>query len=79
VVEDDLTWLVSNSKVDKLQRVGDRALLYMTRLGRKKHLRFTVRLRARFPAAVQLRPSVVYEYYQPENRATSRPLALRVR
>ena len=79
VEESDLTWLVSNRKVDKLQRVGDRALLYLTHLAPGKHLRFSVRLRARFPARVQLRPSVVYQYYKPDNRARSHALALRVR
>ncbi len=79
VEEDDLTRLVNQGRVDKLQRVGNRALLYLTKLGGGKRLSFSVRLRARFPARVQLRPSVVYEYYKPENRAQSQPRPIRVR
>ena len=58
---------------------SNRALLYLTKLGGGKRLSFSVRLRARFPARVQLRPSVVYEYYKPENRAQSQPRPIRVR
>ena len=79
VEEDDLTRLVDQGQVDKLQRVGNRALLYLTKLGGGKRLSFSVSLRARFPARVQLRPSVVYEYYRPENRAQSRARVVRVR
>ena len=79
VEEEDLTWLVTHKRVDKLQRIGDRALLYLTRLGPGQRLAIPVRLRARFPARVQVRPSVVYEYYRPENRAQSRPMMLRVK
>ena len=35
-------------------------------------------LGGRFPVDVQARPSTVYEYYQPENRAESRPQRVRV-
>jgi hypothetical protein len=64
--------------VDKVQRVGSRALLYLTRLGAKKALRFNLVLRGRYPLKVQARPSTVYEYYRPENRSQSAAHQLQV-
>jgi hypothetical protein len=78
VSEDSLTRLTKSGRVDKVQRVGGRALLYLTRLAAGGKLRFGLELRARYPLRVQARPSSVYEYYRPENRAESRPQILKV-
>jgi hypothetical protein len=78
VSEGSLTRLVKKGRVDKVQRVGGRALLYLTRLGARAALRFGLELRAKYPLRVQARPSSVYEYYRPENRAESRPHLLTV-
>ena len=75
---DGLTGLVRAGKVDKVQQVGNRALLYLTRLGARSALRFGISLRGKYPLAVQARPSTVYEYYRPENRAQSSPHRLKV-
>ena len=66
------------ANVDRASRRGSRAVLYLSKLGAGKELDFTLRLHSRFPLRVQARPSLVYEYYRPENRAASRPLMLQV-
>jgi hypothetical protein len=79
IVDDmPLTALVQGRQVDKVQRVGGQALLYLSKLGGGQTLRFTLPLRSRYPLRVQARPSVVYEYYRPENRAESAPQILSV-
>jgi hypothetical protein len=76
--EKDLTSLVRRGRADKVQRVGSRALIYLTKLRGNQRIHFSVGLRGKYPLRVQARPSVVYEYYRPENRAESRPRTLRV-
>jgi hypothetical protein len=61
-----------------VQRVGSRALLYLSKLGSGDQLRFSVRLTGKYPLRVQARPSLVYEYYRPENRSESAPRVLQV-
>jgi hypothetical protein len=75
---DGLTSLVTAGKVDKVQQVGNRALIYLSRLGSRGSLRFALGLQGKYPLAVQARPSAVYEYYRPENRAESLPHRLKV-
>lgn len=76
---DELARLVKRfANVDRASRRGSRAVLYLSRLGPGKALDFTLRLHSRFPLRVQARPALVYEYYRPENRASSRPLTLQV-
>ena len=79
VQERDFTRLVDSRVVSKVQRLGDRAILYLTRLGANKTLSFSVGLRGKYPLRVQSRPAVVYEYYRPENRARSSAHLLEVR
>jgi hypothetical protein len=71
VDERGLTALVGRGQVDKVQRTGSRALLYLSKLARREQLRFSVGLKSAHPLRVQARPSVVYEYYRPENRGES--------
>ncbi|MCC6750000.1 MAG: hypothetical protein IT371_20210 [Deltaproteobacteria bacterium] len=78
VEEEDLTRLVRAGTVDKVQRQGNQALLYLSRLGPAERLRLTVRLRGQYPARVQTPPSAIYEYYRPEHRAETSPLTLQV-
>ena len=78
IAEKDLSRLVQQGQVEKVQRVGNRALLYLSKLGSGQSFRFSVGLRGKYPLRVQARPSVVYEYYRPENRAQSNPHVLQV-
>ena len=66
--------LVSGRReVSKVQRRGNRALLYLDRLRGGQSLEFSLLLKSKYPLKVQARPSVIYEYYKPENRSESRP------
>jgi uncharacterized protein YfaS (alpha-2-macroglobulin family) len=47
----------------------DRVVLYIRNTVPKKDIRFSYELRALRPLRVQVPPSCVYEYYQPQNRA----------
>jgi len=79
VAEEDLLGLVGRRRVEKVQRVGNRALLYLSGLNRGEHARYTIGLTSKHPLRVQARPSIIYEYYRPENRAESRAQTLLVR
>ena len=78
VDEDRLVALAGRREVEKVQRVGDRALLYLSALRPGQSRTYKVHLESRLPLRVQARPAVIYEYYRPENRARSRPWRLRV-
>jgi hypothetical protein len=78
VAEEDLLQLVGRRRVEKVQRVGNRALLYLSSLGRGERQRYRIHLTSKHPLRVQARPSVIYEYYRPENRAESAPRTLLV-
>jgi A-macroglobulin TED domain/Alpha-2-macroglobulin family/MG2 domain/A-macroglobulin receptor binding domain/Alpha-2-macroglobulin bait region domain/Macroglobulin domain MG3 len=78
VDEDRLVALAGHHGVEKVQRVGDRALLYLDALTKGQSRHYTLHLESRQPLRVQARPAVVYEYYRPENRAQSRVKRLHV-
>ncbi len=44
----------------------------------RQSMRFSLNLTSKYPLRVQARPSVIYEYYKPENRAQSRATTLQV-
>ncbi len=73
-----LATLVKDKKVEKVQRVGNHARLYLSKLGGHHALRFSLKLKSKYPLRVQARPSVVYEYYKPENRAETGATTLQV-
>ncbi|MCK5797435.1 MAG: hypothetical protein KAI47_09650, partial [Deltaproteobacteria bacterium] len=73
-----LATLVKERKVEKVQRVGNHARLYLSKLAGHHALRFSLNLKSKYPLRVQARPSVVYEYYKPENRAETGATTLQV-
>ena len=75
---EELERLAKTAGVDKVQQRGNQALLYLEELSARGEVRFELRLGSRYPLDVQARPSTIYEYYQPENRAESRPQRVRV-
>jgi hypothetical protein len=77
--ERQLEALVAAARVEKVQRIANRAVLYVSRLGAGQTLRLSLPLVGRHPARVLARPSTVYEYYRPENRAESAAQLLEVR
>jgi uncharacterized protein YfaS (alpha-2-macroglobulin family) len=76
--ESALSALVGFKGIEKVQRRAGQALLYLSSLGPRRRLAFSLPLRSKYPLRVQARPSLVYEYYKPENRAESTPQVLQV-
>ena len=67
-----------NGQVAKFDVTGNQVILYLRELSESTPFRFSYSLRAKYPLRVQTPPSAVYEYYQPQNRAESEPVTLRV-
>lgn len=63
-------------RLDKFEVAGNQVILYLRELSNTTPLQFTFALRAKYPLRVQTPPSAVYEYYQPKNRAQSKPVIL---
>ena len=51
---------------------------YLEKLAPKQVVKFSYRLRAKFPMRAQTPKSTAYEYYNPDNRADAEPVAITV-
>jgi hypothetical protein len=67
-----------NERVAKFDVTGNQVILYLRELSESTPFQFSYSLRAKYPLRVQTPRSTVYEYYQPQNRAVSEPVTLRV-
>jgi type II secretory pathway pseudopilin PulG len=65
-----------DNRLEKFEVTGNQIILYLRHLSNTAPLQFTYTLRAKYPVRVQTPASSVYEYYQPENRAMSKPVLL---
>jgi hypothetical protein len=65
--------LVDSGTLARYEMASDRVVGYVRSIAPKRRLRFSYELRALRPVRVQVPPSHVYEYYQPENRAETLP------
>jgi uncharacterized protein YfaS (alpha-2-macroglobulin family) len=63
-------------RLAKFEVTGNQVILYLRELSNTTPLQFNYLLRAKYPLRVQTPPSAVYEYYQPQNRAQSKPVVL---
>jgi uncharacterized protein YfaS (alpha-2-macroglobulin family) len=63
-------------RLAKFEVTGNQVILYLRELSNTTPLQFSYTLRAKYPLRVQTPPSAVYEYYQPQNRAVSKPVVL---
>ncbi len=79
VQSDDLAELVGSKKISKFSLTGRQAILYIDRVETAKPLSFSYRLKAKFPLKAKSPKSAVYEYYTPDNRGESKPVALVVK
>jgi uncharacterized protein YfaS (alpha-2-macroglobulin family) len=68
--------LQNEGQIAKFELTGNQVILYLRELSNLNPFRFKYSLRARYPLRVQTLPSAVYEYYQPNNRALSKPVVL---
>ncbi len=65
-------------RLEKFSLTATQAILYFDGLSAKQAVTFTVRLRAKYPIRVHTFQSRVYEYYDPAQNATARPVQLEV-
>jgi len=64
------------AQIAKFEVTGNQVILYLRDLPNEKPFQFDYSLRAKYPLRVQTPPSSVYEYYEPQNRAESKPVIL---
>lgn len=62
--------------IAKFEVTGNQVILYLREISNRAPFQFDYSLRAKYPLRVQTPTSAVYEYYQPSNRATSKPVIL---
>ena len=66
------------TSLKKFSLTATQAILYFDGLSSKQAVTFTVRLRAKYPIRAHTFQSRVYEYYDPAQNATARPVSLEV-
>ncbi|MEQ8224055.1 MAG: alpha-2-macroglobulin family protein, partial [Candidatus Eremiobacterota bacterium] len=73
VETDELQKLVESKIIQKYSLTGRQVIIYLEKISAEKPLVFNYRLRAKYPLKVQVPPSRVYEYYNPENVTETKP------
>jgi len=68
--------LRASDQIAKFEVTGSQVILYLRELSPATPFQFNYLLRAQYPLRVQTPPSTVYEYYQPQNRASAKPATL---
>jgi hypothetical protein len=74
VLSEDLARLVERGVIARYELTGRQVIVYVKDLSSEAPLRFSYRLRARFPMRAQVAPSSAYDYYNPENVTVRQPL-----
>jgi uncharacterized protein YfaS (alpha-2-macroglobulin family) len=78
LLTEDLQKLVDDKTFQKYTIAARQIIIYLDKLAPKQPLDFSYRLRARFPIRAATPASQVYRYYNPEIRATAKPVELTV-
>jgi uncharacterized protein YfaS (alpha-2-macroglobulin family) len=78
VQAEDLQKLVDDKTFQKYTLAARQIIIYLDKLASKKPLEFSYRLRAKFPVRAATPASQVYRYYNPEIKATAKPVELTV-
>jgi hypothetical protein len=78
VLTEDLGRLVEQGVISRYELTGRQVIVYVEDLSSEAPLRFSVRLRARFPLRAQTPPSSAYDYYNPETVMVREPLEMTV-
>ena len=65
-----------NGQIEKYEVTGNQVILYLRQLSNETPFQFNCTFRAKYPLRVQTPTSAAYEYYQPQNRAESKPVTL---
>jgi len=74
----DLLGLVDRKVVDRYELTGRQAILYFEKIEADRPVSFDVGMRAQYPLRALTPKSVIYQYYEPEVRATVEPVSLEV-
>jgi hypothetical protein len=78
VLTEDLSRLVEQGVIARYELTGRQVIVYVENLSSEAPLRFSTRLRARFPLRAQTPPSSAYDYYNPETIMVREPLEMTV-
>jgi type II secretory pathway pseudopilin PulG len=65
-----------SGQIEKHEVTGTQVILYLRQLSNETPFQFNCAFRAKYPLRVQTPTSAAYEYYQPQNRAESKPVTL---
>jgi hypothetical protein len=68
----------ASGRLEKFSLTATQAILYFDGLSPRQAVTFTVRLRAKYPIRAHTFQSRVYEYYDPAQNATARPVSMEV-
>ena len=78
VLAEDLSRLVEQGLIARYELTGRQIIIYLEDFSSEAPLRFSYRLRARFPMRAQTPPSSAYDYYNPADTAVRAPLEVTV-
>ncbi len=76
VLTEDLSRLVEQGVIARYELTGRQIIIYLEDFSSEKPLRFSYRLRARFPMRAQTPPSSAYDYYNPTDLTVQAPLEM---
>ncbi|HEY85947.1 MAG TPA: hypothetical protein G4N96_12645 [Chloroflexi bacterium] len=78
VLSEDLARLVEQSVISRYELTGRQIIIYLENLSSEQPVKFSYRLRARFPMRAQTPPSSAYDYYNPTQQTIKAPLEMAV-
>jgi hypothetical protein len=78
VLSEDLSRLVEQGTIARYELTGRQIIIYLEDFSSQRPLRFSYRLRARFPMRAQTPPSSAYDYYNPSDLTLRAPLEVTV-
>ncbi len=76
VLTEDLSRLVEQGLIARYELTGRQIIVYLENFSSETPLRFSYRLRARFPMRAQTPPSSAYDYYNPSELTVQEPLEI---
>ena len=79
VQAEDFANLVEKGTLQKYSFTGRQAICYLEKLDPQQAVKFSYRLRAKFPIHAKTPKSRVYEYYNPTNDADAKPVEMDVK
>jgi len=78
VMAEDFEALVSKGVIEKFTTTGRQVTLYIQQMTPRQTIDFTCRMKAKFPIRAKTPATVVYRYYNPEERAEAEPVVIEV-